>query len=347
MVEDELGKQGVALYYPHISIGSAAWLKSTLLLWDSVRRIVPAGARTEDDTDVSRLAGAGLLQNTSPFEYRERAESLFFEKLDLPDGNGLALTDALKGQLLESTHPFTDAEYIHVGKVSDSVLCRMRAQGWAKPVHGGWLHFDHGIGRLYMCSLATAMAAELSAPLVTDESPYLGWAHLFADGDGAGRRTTSSCLAALNIDWPGPTDLVGISTDQFLAFHDRRAPERRAFREALQSIAADLARIEDRNQLGDAIARHRRDVEQRLRDLREAQQELGLKTLVGALNMNCPTLIAAAAATPFVGPVAGAMIAGGGIALSVASWAADLRGERRSLRRSESLYYALAVRSEL
>lgn len=36
------GACGVALYYPHNSIGSSARLKRSLLLWDSVRRIVPA-----------------------------------------------------------------------------------------------------------------------------------------------------------------------------------------------------------------------------------------------------------------------------------------------------------------
>jgi len=348
------------LYYPRIAIPGDAWLKSTLLLWDSVRRIMPEHAGVRDEPEIDRYVGANLVQATSPFDYTDRAEQIFLDKLSTRDESGRTLEDSLR-RGMHNLDPefFGSSERIHVEKVSASLVHRLMDLGFVDSVEGcccrscesnrrRWLQVDSRVGALYMTCLATAMADAIRAPLVTDESPCLDWAHLFAaTPDGATADRLVPCLAALNIEWPDTDALAAIPTDRFLAFHERRSPERKAFREALQSILADLARIEDQNQLADAIATHRRDVEQRLRDLRDAQQELGIKTLVGALSINCPTLIAAAAATPFVGPGAGALIAGSGLALSAASWAADLRGAHRGLRRSDPLYYALAVRSEL
>jgi hypothetical protein len=343
------GMHGACLYYPRIAIPGDAWLKSTLLLLDSVRRIMPEYAGVHDEPEVDRFIRADLVQATSPFDYRERAEKIFMEKLSVRDGEDRTLEDALR---LGVRHPdpevLDSSERIHIEKVSDSLVHRLGELGLVRRADGGWLQFDSRVGALYMTCLATAMSDAINAPLVTDESPYLGWAHLFAATPRAiAADPLIPCLAALNIEWPDMGALAAIPTDRFLAFHELRSTERKAFREALLTIVAELASIEDRNQLGDAIAKHRREFEQRLRDLREAQQELGLNTLVGALSINCPTLIAAAAATPFVGPGAGALIAGSGLALSAASWAADLRGAHRGLRRSDPLYYALAVRSDL
>lgn len=339
---------GACLYYPRIAIPGDAWLKSTLLLWDSVRRIMPQYDGVHDEPEIDCYIRANLVQATSPSDYTDRAEEIFLDKLRTRDESGVTLEDSLRrGTHTLDPELFRPSEGIHVKKVSRRLVLRLTDLGLVRRAEDGWLQFDSRVGALYMTCLATAMADAIRAPLVTDESPYLGWAHLFA-ANGRGRGASlDSGLAALSIDWPDISELAAIPTNRFLEFHRRRAPERQAFREALQIIVADLASIEDRNQLADAISMHRRDVEQRLRDLRDAQQELGLRTLVGALSINCPTLIAAAAAAPFVGPVAGALIAGGGLALCVASWAAGLRGEHRGLRRSDPLYYALAVRSHL
>ena len=70
-----------------------------------------------------------------------------------------------------------------------------------------------------------------------------------------------------------------------------------------------------------------------------------VKSFTAALNFSCPTLITAAPAASFVGPIAGTFIAGSGLILQAASWLSEARADHRDLRRSDPAYYALAVRS--
>jgi hypothetical protein len=348
MKDQPTGNYGVALYYPHIHIGSDAWLKNTLLLWDCVRRIVPLGMRPgEDAGDTWKLAQAGLLLDTSPFDYTADAERIFFEKLEMRDVRGGSIRDALRrGSQHGPDDGFTSAEEIHVEKVSHHVISRMQKCGLADAPEGEWVRFDLAAGSLYMCCLATAMASSMAAPLITEHSPYLGWSHLFSKSRPLARDTVATALAELQIDWPFPSEIAEVPTEKFLKFHSQRAPERRAFREALQGIIADLDKITDGNQFADALAKHRRDIEARMKDLRQSQSEIGITRFVSALKISSPTMIAGLAAAPFVGHVAASVITGVGAALGCASWVAEVRGARRSFRERDPLYYALAVQSK-
>src|ERR1039458_4731516 len=51
-----------ALFYPWIDIRDEAWLKTSLLYWDSVRTIVPASIESPYSTETGRaLEAAGFL----------------------------------------------------------------------------------------------------------------------------------------------------------------------------------------------------------------------------------------------------------------------------------------------
>ena len=43
------------LYYPHIEFQNVAWVKSSLLLWNHVYRIVPEGYVPNDNDDIKAL----------------------------------------------------------------------------------------------------------------------------------------------------------------------------------------------------------------------------------------------------------------------------------------------------
>lgn len=336
---------GVCLYYPRIAIPSDAWLKSTLLLWDSVRRIMPQYAGVQDDAEIERFVGADLVQATSPFDYTHRAEEIFFEKLRMPDEAGRTLEDSLlRGVGSPDPEVLDQSERIHVEKVSGPLVHRLGDMGLVRRADGGWLQFDSRVGALYMTCLATAMASAMGAPLVTDESPYLGWAHLFAvPPRGSNSDTLVACLAALNIEWPDSAALASVTTDCFIRFHEERSSERRAFRDELLRLVGDLSHVQDPHQLADALAARRREVQARLDDLKKAQQELGVQSFVGALSLGCPTLITAGLAAGMVGPSAAAVGGAIGVGLSLASWAADTRGRMRDFRRSDPLYYVHAL----
>src|SRR5687768_14972847 len=62
-----------ALYYPHIEFRSLDWLKSALLYWEGVKRIVPDEEYTPNDCDELRpLLEAGLVENVSAVPFAQR-----------------------------------------------------------------------------------------------------------------------------------------------------------------------------------------------------------------------------------------------------------------------------------
>src|SRR5258708_2431205 len=55
--------KGSVLYFPHIEVNDADWLKGALCIWDTVYRIVPEGYNPQDSHDVREAVDAGVLKN--------------------------------------------------------------------------------------------------------------------------------------------------------------------------------------------------------------------------------------------------------------------------------------------
>lgn len=51
------------LYYPHIEFQNEAWVKSSLLLWNHVYRIVPEGYVPNDSDDIKALVDEDLVSD--------------------------------------------------------------------------------------------------------------------------------------------------------------------------------------------------------------------------------------------------------------------------------------------
>src|SRR5690349_9565357 len=51
------------LYYPHISLRDLAWVKSSLLLWDKIYRIVPQGNIPTDHAEVRPAVAEGFVRD--------------------------------------------------------------------------------------------------------------------------------------------------------------------------------------------------------------------------------------------------------------------------------------------
>ena len=71
---------GIALYYPYIEVYES-WLKTSLLYWDKVRRIVPDGYQPSDSGDSLAAADEGLLVATSPMPYLAEVAQRFATKI--------------------------------------------------------------------------------------------------------------------------------------------------------------------------------------------------------------------------------------------------------------------------
>lgn len=71
------------LYYPHIEFQNEAWVKSSLLLWNHVYRIVPEGYSPNDSDEIKALVDADLVRDIK-LDDKDR-EDTFEEFLKLCD----------------------------------------------------------------------------------------------------------------------------------------------------------------------------------------------------------------------------------------------------------------------
>ena len=93
------------LYYPHIEFKNEAWVKSSLLLWDHVYRIVPENYIPNDSDEIKKLVDEDLVRNIK-LNDQDRGET--FDEF-------LTLCDRLENHLPAGLIP-SDEERIHPEK---------------------------------------------------------------------------------------------------------------------------------------------------------------------------------------------------------------------------------------
>jgi hypothetical protein len=163
-----------ALYYPWIDIQDEAWLKTSLLYWDTVRTIVPESIQAPYSSETSRaLEGAGFLV---PLRVHSRMEEIE----ELTDDALTYLNTTEGGELLVARSQ-SSRHHIHLDKLSTSLVrLPMFHQKFghevlhflssrASPSSGGpdWLDVDEGFALFYMTLLANRLAERVGAALLT------------------------------------------------------------------------------------------------------------------------------------------------------------------------------------
>lgn len=80
-VERLSSKSGMVFYYPYIEIQNSNWLKSALLYWEGIWRMVPLRITPNDNREVHLLLDKGddLIIGIPPDNYRQAAATRFLK----------------------------------------------------------------------------------------------------------------------------------------------------------------------------------------------------------------------------------------------------------------------------
>ena len=167
-----------AIYYPSIDISDEAWLKTSLLYWDSIRTIVPEAIRSPYSSDTARaLQDVGFLVPL-------RVQSDMGEIRDLASDVLTYLATEEGGELLVSGIRQSRGQYIHVDKLAHGLMGPMRpwmhSEKFSHEVfqrvarlsdHSGhrpeWVQVEEGFALFYMTLLASRLADRIGAALLT------------------------------------------------------------------------------------------------------------------------------------------------------------------------------------
>lgn len=361
MTNAQVSKYGKVLYYPFIEIQDTNWLKLSLLCWDGLRRIVPTPVSPKDDADVCQVIDAGLLQSTSPDEYRDSASEKFLDLLEPLVGERLWQSSGdeveraygreflgnreLDSQIWEVDilKKFVPVFRLHQTRSTTPTFSFLESHNLANR-SGDWYNVDGFIGGLYMICLASEMSEKIGTPLVTN-SPQVG---AFGEYISFGKlskpstKETLGTLLKLDIDFPTPESLQDIPVSKVLKFHEQYKDERQRFRQAIESITTVGSEITDPNALADFFSQQGKEIKSAIEDHRKTLDELKVKSVGSLLGVSAPTAVAAAAGLA-IPPVA-AVLTGVGVAVSLVQWWAEVRGNQREKIKGSPWHYLLSVK---
>lgn len=164
-----------ALFYPWIDIRDEAWLKTSLLYWDSVRTIVPESIDAPYSTDTGRaLEDSGFLVPLRVHSGMNEIEELTEEVLSyLGTAEGTELLLAERGGRRHDIHVeklpyrFGRLTEMHPERLPHEI--RRMLHSFAAPSKRGpeWVRVDEGFANFYMTLLANRLAERVGARLLT------------------------------------------------------------------------------------------------------------------------------------------------------------------------------------
>lgn len=332
-------EHGGALYYPHVHVRDATWLKQALLYWDFVRRIVPDGP-VEDADDIAPAVSENLLRDTPPYGYVAGAAERFKTKIvaavahDRPsERNHIwhALREFLGNQ--------NSMMYLHPDKIDPALrewlLFTRLAEKEDIEFVAKW-----EVGAAYMLCLATEISSKIGAPVVTD-NPLLDecaqyvqfglypgqsssdWVQQTPAVLGAGR----SLRVSVRLPLPSRAELAHTDWKEILKFQQRTDTSRRAFRKFADDIAKRLARVDDANALRDLMSDQNKQIAEAIEARTRALDNFRTVALGTALTMSIPTGILGKLAVAALGAFAAPPIAATGLAVAGLTWWGKTRGD--------------------
>ncbi len=179
-----------ALYYPYIHINDINWLKSTLLCFPNVRRMMPGNYTPDDSKEVREFCeivgprGTPLLTSVNLFSSQaSRAELNLLAKLEANDS--FIRSHYSRSKTLEQYPNPADQFLLHdekiiyrlanylMGSEGKNALAWRTAAPTDRPtrLHGGqWLALHPALGRAILSVKAISIADEFGLDIVTDSS---------------------------------------------------------------------------------------------------------------------------------------------------------------------------------
>jgi hypothetical protein len=369
-----------ALFYPWIDIRDDAWLKSSLLYWDSVRTIVPESIDTPYSTDVGRaLKAAGFLVplrvHSGMHEIEDLAEDVI-SYLGTTEGAELLIDEhAGRGYYIhveKLPHRLGRLAEIHPEKLPYEIRHILQNHASPSDREKEWLRVDDGFANFYMTLLANRLSERVGARLLTSIpaadrlavtarhdaqlNGLIPWgmrgsARRWREYEAFGprrhmpRSLAQGMLASLAIERVAVA--ADTSIDKLIDFRERHRDELALFRakvdQLVASVDADLPAEALRQRIADL---HASEVAPAISNLKEALSGRRIRWISEGLRQIAYLSVGSSSMLVLAGlAVPTALLAGAGIGLIVSRVIYNV--ERRESLRANPYTYLLSAGREL
>lgn len=229
-------KPNSILYYPHIEFQNEAWVKSSLLLWDHVYRIVPEGYSPNDSDEIKALVDEDLVRDIK-LDDKDREDT--FEEF-------LKLCDRIENRMPAGLIP-SDEDRIHPGKIDNRLYPFLDLIGEHFIDEDNWLHLSKELARGYMFKLSQVVARIRNLNRGTDDldawsiNPYFSENANF--GDFLQDPTAKGFFCSVTLEDIVPQNIGEVSARELVTFVNKRKDERKLLREKFDDFTNHLAKI--------------------------------------------------------------------------------------------------------
>ncbi|NHN68229.1 hypothetical protein G7W60_10315 [Pseudomonas fluorescens] len=227
-----------ALHYPSIEFQDIDALKRSLLIWDGIHRIVPAGYAPQDDAEVRVAVQAGAIDNlTLEAIEKHNAAHRFLDYYKLRNRPDYPLVWPAGC----SSESFT---LINPDKIEAKLLPLFESLS-QRLTSEGFMEVPDDLAGGYMFYLATSVAERRSLQLTTDSSDCWAVGTYFANEgcftEAVYDNDADAYLANMAIDDLLPRDLTHVSIDALLRFREDHAEVRSNFHNELNQLKAQIS----------------------------------------------------------------------------------------------------------
>jgi hypothetical protein len=250
------------LYYPTIEFQSDAWLKSSLLLWDSIYRIVPRGYSPKDTDAVKLARDEGLVK------------SIIIEKQDLSQVSSEFATFLKDLPFIPAG--LEDYDYtsrLNIDKI-ESRLYPVLSKYITNYDPEGWLELPREIAHGYMIFLAKSVSGRRNLATVSDNRDVWAITPYF-------KENANFKEEVYDLEAPGyytslvfndivPANVGFVQTEKVIEFVRKRKDERRRLRQSIQDFSQSLQLCSSKEHLRSLIHDYENQIRQAKADYRNS-----------------------------------------------------------------------------
>ena len=268
------------LYYPHIEIQNERWLKTALLLWDHVYRIVPNSYTPKDSDEIKNASDNGLVRPVAL--ERDDMRGITQEFQELLDGI------EYKPAGLE----YDEFAYLHPEKI-DSTLYPALEKYAIDESEEGFLALPKEVVRGYMFFLSNEVARRRQLSRCTDDQYSFAVSTYFSESgnfdDYLYDREALGFYSSLIFDDILPFDVDSIPMNKIVASSNQSKDERRAFKIELQRFSEQLHKCESIDHGKEILNDFKDDLEKAKANLKASQGFLNKDDVGSFISMGVPT----------------------------------------------------------
>ena len=224
------------LYYPHIEFQNVAWVKSSLLLWNHVYRIVPEGYAPNDSDDIKALIDEDLIRDIK-LNDKDREDT--FDEF-------LRLCDKIEKHMPAGLIP-SDQDRIHPDKIDNRLYPYLDYIGDHFIDENNWLHLSKELARGYMFKLSQVVARIRNLNRGTDDLDAWSINPYFCENANFGEflqdPTAKGFFCSVTLEDIIPQNIGEISSRELISFVNNRKDERKQLREKFDEMTNHLAKI--------------------------------------------------------------------------------------------------------